>query len=168
VILLRYDWPFDDIPSVCACWENYTADHAIICKCGSFVIQLHNGFRDLEADLLSTVYGDVEVEPVLQDITEEQLSRGSNRALNATDWTFVRVTSGIPRARHSLMWGFARSHSRSIASMKTTRSDGKRARKIVSCSTLFHELELVKVKTASNSQSPSGSTPDPTKANYIP
>ena len=49
----------------------------------------------------------------------------------------------------------------------------KCARKIVNCSTLFHELErIVKVKTASNSQavkrlhgnrSPSGSTPDPKK-----
>lgn len=54
----------------------------------------------------------------------------------------------------------------------------KCARKIVNCSTLFHELEsIVKVKTASNSQSvkrlhgnrsPSGSTPDPKKAKDIP
>ena len=53
----------------------------------------------------------------------------------------------------------------------------KCARKIVNCSTFFHELEvMLKVKTASNSQSvkwlhghrsPSGSTPDPKKANYI-
>ena len=38
---------------------------------------------DLEADLLSTLCSDVEVEPVLQDITEEQLTRGSNRAQDA-------------------------------------------------------------------------------------
>ena len=53
----------------------------------------------------------------------------------------------------------------------------KCARKIVDCSTLFHELErIVKVKTSSNSQSvkrlhgnhsPSGSTPDPKKAKDI-
>ena len=51
----------------------------------------------------------------------------------------------------------------------------KCVRKIVNYSTLFHELEvMLKVKTASNSQSvkrlhgnrsPSGSTPDPKKAN---
>ena len=82
-VKLRYDWPFDDIPSVCACGENFTVDHAMICKRGGFVVQRHNELRDLEADLLSTVCSDVEVEPVLQDITEEQLSRGSNRAQDA-------------------------------------------------------------------------------------
>ena len=82
-VKLRYDWPFDDIPSVCACGENFTVDHAMICKRGGFVIQRHNELRDLEADLLSMVCSDVEVEPVLQDITEEQLSRGSNRAQDA-------------------------------------------------------------------------------------
>ena len=72
-----------DIPSVCACGENFTIDHAMICKRGGFVIQRHNELRDLEADLLSMVCSDVEVEPILQDITEEQLSRGSNRAQDA-------------------------------------------------------------------------------------
>ena len=31
-VKLRYDWPFDDIPSVCACGENFTVDHAMVCK----------------------------------------------------------------------------------------------------------------------------------------
>ena len=34
-VKLRYDWPFDDIPSVCACGENFTVDHAMICKRGA-------------------------------------------------------------------------------------------------------------------------------------
>ena len=55
----------------------------MLCKRGGFVIQRHNELRDLEADLLSTVCSDVEVEKVLQDISEEQLSRGSNRAQDA-------------------------------------------------------------------------------------
>ena len=64
------------------CGENLRLDHAIICKRGGFVIQRQNELRVLEADLLSTVCSDVAIEakPVLQDITEEQLSRGSNRA----------------------------------------------------------------------------------------
>ena len=61
----------------------------MICKRGGSLIQRHNVLRDLEGDLLSTVCSDVEVEPVIQDITEEQLSRGSNRAQDA--------------AQHSLM-----------------------------------------------------------------
>ena len=68
-------WLFDDIPSVRACGVNFTVDHAMICKRGGFAIQRHSELRDLEADLLSTVCSDVEVEPVLQHITDEQLKR---------------------------------------------------------------------------------------------
>ena len=60
-VKLRYDWPFDDIPSICACGENFTVDHAMICKRGGFVIQRHNELRDLEAELLSMVCSDREV-----------------------------------------------------------------------------------------------------------
>ena len=52
----------------------------MICKQGGFVIQHHNELRDLEADLLSIVCSNVEVETILQDISSEQLNRGSNKA----------------------------------------------------------------------------------------
>jgi len=55
----------------------------IMNKLGGFVIQRHNELRDLEAELLSTVRSDVETEPVLLDISGEQLSRGSNKAQDA-------------------------------------------------------------------------------------
>ena len=58
-------------------------DHAMICKRGGFVSQRHNELRDLEANLLSIVCSDVEIEPILQDISGEQLERGSNRAPDA-------------------------------------------------------------------------------------
>ena len=82
-IKLRYDWPVDDIPSTCVCGVIFTVDHAIICKRGGFVTQRHNELRDLEAELLSMVCSDVEIEPVLQDISGEQLGSGSNRAPDA-------------------------------------------------------------------------------------
>lgn len=82
-IKLRYDWPVDDTPSTCVCGEVFTVDHAMICKRGGFVIQRHNELRDLEAELLRTVCSDVEAEPVLQDISGEQLSRGANKAQDA-------------------------------------------------------------------------------------
>ena len=50
---------------------------------GGFIIQRHNERRDLEADLLSMVCNDVEIEPQLQDVTGEQLSSGSNLAKEA-------------------------------------------------------------------------------------
>ena len=82
-IKLRYDWPVDDIPSTCVCGDIFTVDHAMICKRGGFITQRHNELRDLEADLLSMVCSDVEIVPVLQDISGEQLGRGSNRAPDA-------------------------------------------------------------------------------------
>ena len=39
--------------------------------------------RDLEADLLNTVFKDVQIEPVLQDITGEVLDPGANKSADA-------------------------------------------------------------------------------------
>lgn len=80
---LRYNWPFNDLPSKCVCNQDFSVDHAMICRRGGFIIQRHNELRDLEADLLSSVCNDVEIEPVLQDISNEQLSKGSNKAADA-------------------------------------------------------------------------------------
>ena len=85
-IKLRYDWLFDDIPSACACGEIFTVDHAMICKRregGTSFFQRHDELRDLEANLLSIVSSDVEVEPILQDISGEQLNRESNTSKDA-------------------------------------------------------------------------------------
>ncbi|XP_048582338.1 uncharacterized protein LOC5520811 isoform X1 [Nematostella vectensis] len=80
---LRYDWEIPETPSICVCGDTFDADHAMICKRGGFVIQRHNELRDLEAELLSLVCKDVQTEPVLQDITGEELNRGANTARDA-------------------------------------------------------------------------------------
>ena len=80
-IKLYYDSPI--IPSTCVCGDIFTVDRAMIYKRDEFVIQRHNELRDLEAELLSMVCSDVEIEPVLQDISGEQLGRGCNRAPHA-------------------------------------------------------------------------------------
>ena len=82
-IKLRYDWPIDDSPRTWVCSEAFSVDHAMICTRGGFVIQRHNELRDIEAELLNMVCSDVQTEPVLQDITGEQLSRGTNKAPEA-------------------------------------------------------------------------------------
>ena len=82
-IKLRYDWPIEDIPTRCVCGDIFSVDHSMVCKKGGFIIQRHNELRDLEADLLSMVCNDVEIEPQLQDVTGEQLSSGSNLAREA-------------------------------------------------------------------------------------
>ena len=57
----------------------------MICKLGGFITQRHNEPRDLEADreFLSMVSSNVEIEPVLKDISGEHLNRGSNKAQDA-------------------------------------------------------------------------------------
>ena len=77
----RYYWLMEDIPSTCACGETFTVDQSMICKLGGFITQRHNERRDLEAEFLSVVCSDVEIVPVLQDISGDQLNRGSHKDL---------------------------------------------------------------------------------------
>ena len=55
----------------------------MICKRGGFVIQSHSELRDLEAEMLRMVCNGVEIEPILQDITGEELNRGANTSPDA-------------------------------------------------------------------------------------
>ena len=55
----------------------------MICKRGAFIIQRHNELRDLEAQMLNLVCHDVEIEPVLPEITGESLAMGANTAPDA-------------------------------------------------------------------------------------
>ena len=55
----------------------------MVCRRGGFIIQRHNKLRDLEADMLNIVCHDVQVHPVLQEITGEVLTRGTNQAPDA-------------------------------------------------------------------------------------
>ena len=79
----RYDWEIADKPSICACGDVFNVDHAMVCRRGGFIIQRYNELRDLEADMLSMVCNDVEIEPVLQELTGESLPSGANRAPDA-------------------------------------------------------------------------------------
>ena len=68
---------------MCVCGDRFNVDHAMVCRRGGFIIQRHNELRDLEAEMLSMVCNDVEIEPVLQEINGETLNRGANRAPDA-------------------------------------------------------------------------------------
>ena len=58
-IKLRYDWEITDTPGA------------------------HDELRDLEAEMLRMVCNDVEVEPVLQEVTGETINHGANKAPDA-------------------------------------------------------------------------------------
>ena len=73
-----YNREISDLPKTCACGDEFDVDHAMICPTGGFVIQRHNEIRDLEAVLLGTVCKDVEVEPLLQQLSGETLNNGAN------------------------------------------------------------------------------------------
>ena len=103
-VKLRYDWPVEDIPSTCACGEAFTVDHSMICKLGGFITQRHNELRDLEAEFLSMVCSDVEIEPVLQDISGDQLNRGCHWR-SGCEVISTHVGSGSAIDRHSSMRG---------------------------------------------------------------
>ena len=47
-----------------------------------FIIQRHNELLDLEVEILRMVCNDVEVGPVLQEVTRVTLSHGANKALD--------------------------------------------------------------------------------------
>ena len=66
-INLRYDWPEDDIPSICICGDIFTVDHAMVCKRGGLVTQRQNELRDSEPERLSMVCSDVEIELQMLD-----------------------------------------------------------------------------------------------------
>ena len=56
----------------------------MVCQRGGFIIQRHNELRDLKAGMLRIVCNDVEVEPVLQEVTGETLNHGANKASDAS------------------------------------------------------------------------------------
>ena len=82
-IKLRYDWEITDTPTICAYGDGFSVDHAMVCQRGGFIIQRHNELRDLKAGMLRMVCNDVEVEPVLQEVTGETLNHGANKAPDA-------------------------------------------------------------------------------------
>ena len=68
---------------LCACGVQFSVDHVMVCQRGGSIILLHNELRDLEAEMLRMVCNDVEVEPVLQEVTGETLNHGANKAPDA-------------------------------------------------------------------------------------
>ena len=48
-----------------------------------FVTMRHNELGDIEAELLNTVCKDVQIEPVLRDITREVSNPGANKSADA-------------------------------------------------------------------------------------
>lgn len=73
-LALRYGWSPSEMPSKCACGNNFTVEHALSCAKGGFPSIRHNEVRDLTATLLTEVCNNVSTEPYLQPISNETLT----------------------------------------------------------------------------------------------
>ena len=69
-ISMRYGWKVKGIPTHCACAETNSVDHSLICKLGGYTSVRHNSVTDSEAKILREVCRDVQTEPTLLPITE--------------------------------------------------------------------------------------------------
>ena len=78
---MRYGWKVKGIPTHCACGETNSVDHNLICKLGGYTSMRHNSVRDSEAQTMREVCKDVQTEPTLLPINENQ--RKVNTADNA-------------------------------------------------------------------------------------
>ena len=70
-LCIRYRWQLNNLPSLCACRNNFTIEHAMTCRKGGYLIIRYNEARDLTANLLTEVCHNVAYEPTLHPITHE-------------------------------------------------------------------------------------------------
>ena len=77
-LALRYGWSPSQTPVYCECGATFTVEHALSCQRGGFPTARHNEIRDITANLLTEVCHDVVIEPDLQPLTGEILTRASS------------------------------------------------------------------------------------------
>jgi len=81
---MRYRWKFKGIPTRhCACGETNSVNHSLICKLGGYTSMRHNSMRDSEAQIMREVCRDVQTEPTLLPINENDYERKVYTADNA-------------------------------------------------------------------------------------
>ena len=78
LVALRYGWTPKEFPCECVCGASFSVEHALSCNRGGFPTLRHNEVRDLTATLLTEVCTNVEVEPPLQELSGEVLTRSAN------------------------------------------------------------------------------------------
>ena len=69
-IALRYSWPLHRTPSHCACGSVFSVGHALFCPKSGLPSLQHNEISDLTARLLTEVCHQVQVELVLQPVSD--------------------------------------------------------------------------------------------------
>ena len=99
----RYDWETTETPMICACGVHFSVDHAMVYQRHGFIIQHHNELRDLEAEMLRMVCNNVEVEPVLQEVTRHKIMALTKPLMPV--WIFILEVFGRHRDLKSSTFG---------------------------------------------------------------
>ena len=81
-VALRYGWPIEGLPNICACGSPNNVTHTMTCKKGGFICIRHDEVRDLTASMLREVCNDVSTEPLLLPLDGEQLRYRTANASN--------------------------------------------------------------------------------------
>ena len=71
---LRYNPSLHYLPQACPCGSPFDVNHALSCKKGGFVAQRHDNVRDLLTKLLCKVCHNVQAEPQLIPLNDEQFN----------------------------------------------------------------------------------------------
>ena len=72
-ICLRYGWSIPNTPAYCECGKHNDVDHVLSCSNGGYTIMRHNKIRDLEAELMKEVCHNVQIEPPLIPVEEDNI-----------------------------------------------------------------------------------------------
>ena len=65
------------IPTNCPCGQAFSVHHALSCPKGGYPSIRHNEIRDLTAHLLTEICSGVAIEPTLQPLSSEQLTKAT-------------------------------------------------------------------------------------------
>ena len=68
---MRYNIPLKNLPTYCACREKFNESHTMSCKKGGFVSNRQDNIRDLWTVCLNKICKDVQVEPYLIPVSNE-------------------------------------------------------------------------------------------------
>ena len=81
-VWLRYQLPIPNLTTRCPCGEKCDTQQAMSCKKGGFVTLHHNKLRDITGALLEEVCHDVDFEPLLQPVTDNNLVQSTANTNN--------------------------------------------------------------------------------------
>ena len=98
------------LPSNCPCGQKFNVTHVLNCKKGGFMTMRHNNIRDFEANLLRIVHNDIEVEPQLQQVDNEQFFIRDMRVTNVNsdsqkNMPVEKILSSTSRIRKEVITG---------------------------------------------------------------